>query len=103
MEEIVEKEISFDDHFVTLQNENYDRGSKRLKIERIQLSNKKVVDKRELNVDLSLVVIPGLMKLHQVGGEVLVNFIGHQQTKNQNLKEKNKIARRFSKCGSFAE
>lgn len=39
MEEIVEEDISFDEHFVTLQDENYDRGGKRLKIERIQLSN----------------------------------------------------------------
>lgn len=53
MEEIAEEEITVDNHFVTLQDENYNRGCKRLKIERIQLFDKKVVDQIELNVDMS--------------------------------------------------
>lgn len=45
MEEIIEEDISFDEHFVTFPDANYDRGAKRLKIERIQLFDKKVVDR----------------------------------------------------------
>lgn len=88
MEEIAKEDITFDDHFVTLQEENYDKGNRRLKIERIHLFNRKVVDQKELNFDLSSIVTLGLVKLHQVGGEALANFVCPQRVENFKLKEK---------------
>ena len=76
MEEIAKEEINFDDHFVTLRDENYDRGGKRLTIERVQHSDIMVFDREEMNVDLSLVVMSELMKLHQASGEALADFLG---------------------------
>ena len=78
MEEIVEEDIIFDECFVTLQNENYERGAKRLNIERIHLPNIKVADWRELNIDMSSVAMHGLMNMHQARGEVLTNYVGCQ-------------------------
>lgn len=68
MVEIYEEGITFDDHFVSFQDENYDSGGKRLKIERVQLSNINFVAHVEMNVDLSLVSMLALMKLHQASG-----------------------------------
>lgn len=75
MEEIVEEDNVFYDHFVTLQDENYGSGDKGFQIERIQLSNKKVIDRVEMNVYLSQVAMPGLKKLQQASGEVLADNV----------------------------
>jgi len=41
----------------------------------VQLSNKKVVNQLEMNIELFGVAMLGPMKLHQVSGEALVDFV----------------------------
>lgn len=71
MEKISEEVTTFNEHLVTLQDENYDMGSKRLKIERVKVHKKKVICRAEMDVDVSKVGATGLMKLHQATSEVL--------------------------------
>jgi len=88
MEQISEEVISLDGHPIILQDNNYDRGGKILRIERAHVCNKNVVDRAEINVDLSRVTTSGLMKLHLTNVEALVESIRRRQVKNMNLKEK---------------
>lgn len=49
-----EKGTNFDDFPITLQDENYNKGNKKLRTKKVKVHNKKVIDKVEMNVDVSL-------------------------------------------------
>jgi len=56
-----------------------------------------------MNLDVSLVGMLGMRKMHQASGEVLANYVGRKQEKHLLLKEKNKRVRKHYEPGSFLD
>lgn len=48
MEQIAEEVTTFDDRPITFQNTNYDKGSKNLRIEKVEVHNKMLLIERKL-------------------------------------------------------
>jgi len=85
-EQTTKEAFSFDYCNATFQDENYNKDNKTLKIEKVKVHDKKVIDKVETNVDILGIVASGLMRFHQVTSNVVVVSIEQQEVENVILK-----------------
>lgn len=61
MEQILEQDIIFNERPITLKNEKYDKTSKKLRVEKVNLENEKVTIQEHVDIDLSDIDMMGLM------------------------------------------
>lgn len=88
MEEISKETTAFDDHPVTLQNASYDKSNKNLKIERVKVQNKRVIDQNQMDIYGIYVGATGVMKLYQTIEEALAHYVMEQEAKNLGLQKR---------------
>lgn len=88
MEEIAEEVITFYECLVTLQNTKYGNGNKRLRIEKVKVQNKKIIDQEQTYIDMFGNGAKMIMVFHQFIGHALSKSIDEQNTENLRLQKK---------------
>jgi hypothetical protein len=80
--------LIFEEESVTLHHMDFNKESKKLLIEKINLKNKKVVEKWNSEIDLQGVKPSKVMQFHEATREALKSSINEIEIENQILKEK---------------
>jgi hypothetical protein len=80
--------LIFEEESITLHHVAFNKESKKLLIEKINLKNKKVVEKWNSKTDLQGVRPSKGMQFHEATRETLKSLINEIELKNQLLKEK---------------
>jgi hypothetical protein len=82
-----EEPIVFEEEYVTLHHVAFNPSSKKLQIEKVNMKNKKVVEKWNSEIDIVGVKPSKVLEFHQATGDALKYSISEQEKENLILKK----------------
>lgn len=81
MGHIAEEVIISNEHPITLENQNYEKGTKKLRIEKVKANNKNIIDEGKMDIDLSRIGVKRFMVFHKSTSHALALSIEEQISK----------------------